>query len=482
MRRILLSLALFLFLTPALTHADPPVLAGCQMFPDDNPWNTDISGAPVHPDSAVYIANINANGGDFVHPDFGENPSYGIPWTSVLGTQPLVPISFYYPDDSDPGPYPIPSNAQVEGGGDRHVLIVEQTNCLLYEVYDAEYTGNDGTGWEAGSGAIFDLNSNDLRPEGWTSADAAGLPILPGLANCAEAESGTITHALRFTVSKTQRAFIYPATHFASSLTGAEYPPMGLRLRLKSGYNINNLDGQALAIAQALKTYGMILADNGSNWFISGETNPGCWDDDDLNRLKAIPGTAFEVIVSPPPPSEVDGDLLSNGGFEAGLPNGNRPSFWTATLKKDQRRCNQSIAISGVGTVDVADTGRCAFEFKGTGTGDSLKQVVKPGALPGGTSLQLWGMAAASGALPGSGKIKIKRIYNDNSRGSDIIDMPTGSTDYAPFNFTIVSGDAANLKKLKLKLIYNGASGKLWLDSLSIVAVSPVRTLPLPPA
>lgn len=279
-----------------------PVIGPCQVFPLDNPWNTDISSAPVHPNSVNYIANINANGGTSLHPDFGSNPSYGIPYTTVTGSQPKLNVIFDYADESDPGPYPIPPNPPIEAGGDRHILIIDTDNCQLYELYAAEYNATQDQ-WYAGSGAIFDLNSNALRPDGWTSADAAGLPIYPGLARCDEANSGTINHALRFTVNRTQRAYIYPATHFASNLTGTNYPPMGLRFRLKANYSLDGLTGQALAIAKALQKYGMIVADNGSNWFISGETNPGCWDDDQLDALKDIPGTAFEVIVSPPPPT-----------------------------------------------------------------------------------------------------------------------------------------------------------------------------------
>ncbi len=301
MRKLRLIVFTLLLALPSFgAQAAPPLVGGCQVFPSDNPWNTDISGAAVHPNSANYIANILANGGDFVHPDFGENPDYGIPWITVPGTQPKVPVTFEYDDESDPGPYPIPPNAPVEGGGDRHVIAIDTDNCVLYEIYASTYVGGAQNAWTAGSGAIFSLDTNALRPDGWTSADAAGLPIFPGLARCDEAESGVINHALRFTVNRTQKAYIYPARHFASNQTGLNYPPMGLRLRLKASYDTSGLTGQAAAIATALKTYGMILADNGSNWYISGETNPSCWNDDELNDLKAIPGSAFEVIVSPP--------------------------------------------------------------------------------------------------------------------------------------------------------------------------------------
>ncbi len=304
MRKLRLIVFTLLLTLPSFgAQAATPTVDGCQVFPPENPWNTDISNASVHPNSANYIANILANGGDNVHPDFGEDPSYGIPWITVPGTQPLVPITFDYDDESDPGPYPIPPDAPVEGGGDRHVIVIDRDDCILYEVYAATFVGGPQNAWEAGSGAIFDLDSNALRPDGWTSADAAGLPIFPGLARCDEVMSGEINHALRFTVNRTQRAYIYPARHFASNLTGTNYPPLGLRL--KANYDISGFSDQATVIAAALKRYGMILADNGSNWFISGETNPSCWNDDQLNDLKSIPGSAFEVIVSPPAVDEV---------------------------------------------------------------------------------------------------------------------------------------------------------------------------------
>jgi len=267
------------------------------MFPADNEWNRDVSGDPVDAKSADYIAFILANGGQNVHPDFGSNPEYGIPYVEVEESQAKVPVSFDYADESDPGPYPIPPDAPIEGGpnasGDRHVLVLQKGACKLYETFDSHYVG---PGWQAGSGAVFDLNSNALRPEGWTSADAAGLPILPGLVRYDEAvTAGEIRHALRFTVSKTQQAYIHPATHYASSNTDANAPPMGLRLRLEASYDLSGFTGPSLAVMKALKKYGMIVADNGSNWFISGASHAS-FDDDELGQLKGVPGSAFEVV------------------------------------------------------------------------------------------------------------------------------------------------------------------------------------------
>jgi len=276
-----------------------PVIAGCQVFPPDNPWNRDISDDPVDPNSANYIASINATSNKFLHADFGSNLDYGIPYTIVLGTQPMVPITFTaYGGESDPGPYPIPPNAPVEAGSDRHVLVLNSGNCKLYELYNAS-KDQGGPGWFADSGAIFDLSTNALRPEGWTSADAAGLPILPGLVRYDEVMSGTLKHAVRFTVWRSQKAYIHPATHYASIYTDPNLPPMGLRLRLKAGFDISGYTGQARVILEALKRYGMIVADNGSSWFITGATDPR-WNDDDLNQLKTVPGSAFEVVQSGP--------------------------------------------------------------------------------------------------------------------------------------------------------------------------------------
>ena len=270
----------------------------CAVFPPDNPWNTDISGYPVHPSSAAYIASISGSGGNgFLHADFGSNPDYGIPYVVVPASQPPVPITFIeYGDESDPGPYPVPLDAPVEAGSDRHVLALQPTRCRLYELYRAERAG---AGWEAGSGAIFHLRSNQLRPEGWTSADAAGLPILAGLARHGEVQSGRIAHALRFTASRTQRGYIHPATHFASSSSDPSLPPMGLRLRLRADYDLSRFDGGARVILEALKKYGMLLADNGTSWFISGATDPR-WDDQDLDQLKTVPGSAFEAVQTGP--------------------------------------------------------------------------------------------------------------------------------------------------------------------------------------
>jgi hypothetical protein len=238
-----------------------------------------------------------------VHPDFGsgryEGRPIGIPFQVVGSKAKRTRVSFDYADESDRGPYPIPARPRIEGGGDRHMLLVQRGTCRLYELFAAEKRGGR---WHAGSGAIFNLRSNRLRPKGWTSADAAGLAILPGLARYDEVKAGEIKHALRFTVQRTRKAFVFPARHFASDLTDPDLPAMGQRLRLKASTRIDDLPRQARIVATALKRYGMIVADNGSNWFISGAPDPG-WDNDDLHALGRLRGSDFEVVSEASPPA-----------------------------------------------------------------------------------------------------------------------------------------------------------------------------------
>ncbi len=267
----------------------------CPVFPADNPLNQEIANAPVNPNSASYIASIGLSA--HLHPDFGTNRTYGIPYTVVGPEQPQVPIRFTaFGEESDPGPYPIPPNAPVEGGGDRHVLVAQEGTCMLYELYKAHHKG---AGWTAASGAIFNLASNALRPEGWTSADAAGLPIFPLLVRYPEVQAGQIDHALRVTVPESQRGYIHPATHFASSSSDPNLPPMGLRLRLKAGYSLAGFSGESLIVLEALKRFGLIVADNGSPWFLTGAPDPR-WNDANLEEIKQVPGSEFEAVESGP--------------------------------------------------------------------------------------------------------------------------------------------------------------------------------------
>jgi hypothetical protein len=290
------------------------VLAGCPVFPADNHWNLRVDQLPVHPRSDAIVRSIGAS--DNMHADFGSGRYQGapirIPYVVVRGGQRRVPVTFDYADESDGGRYPIPPRAPIEGGhgsdGDRHVIVVDRSRCRLYELFDAHPPTCEravrasprcpgGGRWHAGAGAIFNLRSNRLRPRGHTSADAAGLPILPGLARYGEVRRGRIDHALRFTASRTRRAFVYPARHFASELTDPNLPAMGQRLRLKRGFDISRFPRQSRIVLRALKRYGMILADNGSSWYVSGAPSRG-WNNDDLHSLHGVPGSAFEVVDS----------------------------------------------------------------------------------------------------------------------------------------------------------------------------------------
>jgi hypothetical protein len=277
--------------------APGPSLGGCPMFPKTNAWNQNVSALPVRSDSATLVRNISSPGKTNLHPDFGGAGAYGIPFKIVPATQPKVPITFTaYGDESDPGPYPVPANAPIEGGaasdGDRHVLVVQQGTCHLYELGRAFWKTNH---WNADVGVNWNLKSNALRPAGWTSADAAGLPILPGLVRYDEVAAGAINHAVRFTAPVTQRGYILPATHWASSSMNPALPPMGLRLRLKASFSLAGFHGQSLVILRALKNYGMIVADNGSSWYLTGSADKR-WNDNDLNQLKTVPGSAFEAV------------------------------------------------------------------------------------------------------------------------------------------------------------------------------------------
>ena len=286
---ILFALTAFARLAPA----QAPTIGNCTVFPADNIWNTRIDQLPVHPSSSSWVATIGASSP--LHPDFGPG-TIGIPFITVPGTQTKYPATFVYKDESDPGPYAVPLNAPIEGGsgstGDRHALAIDTGACILYELYAAYPLSGS---WQATSGAIYDLLSNALRPAGWTSTDAAGLPVFAGLARYDEIVAGEIRHAIRFTVSQSQQAYVWPARHYASSLTGAQYPPMGARFRLKASFDISGFSPTNQIILTALKRYGMILADNGAPWFISGASDPR-WNNDDLHALTTIAGSNFEAV------------------------------------------------------------------------------------------------------------------------------------------------------------------------------------------
>ena len=277
-----------------------PHVRRCPVFPRSNHWNKRVDRLPVHPNSAALLRSIGLAA--YLHADFGsglyEGAPIGIPYRTVSRRQQRVPVSFEYADESDRGRYPIPRNVPIEGGreshGDRHVIVVDRDRCKLYELYAAYPTGG-GSRWRAGSGAVWRLRSNRLRPRGYTSADAAGLPIFPGLARWSEARRGSIRHALRFTAPRTRRAYIYPARHFASDETDPNLPAMGQRLRLKRGFDVSRFPRQARIVLRALKRYGMILADNGAPLYVTGAPSRG-WDDDELHALQRVHGSDFEVL------------------------------------------------------------------------------------------------------------------------------------------------------------------------------------------
>lgn len=301
---------------PRLRLGPYPGLGGCPIFPqpggsipngapslaDESAWNQDISRAPVDPNSDDYIAYINSHGGDTLHPDFGSPRRYGFPYTVAGRKTKRIHVRFTaYGDESDEGPYRIPPRAPVEGGknseGDRHVLVVDRKLCRLYELYRAFFKRTPHKHWEADSATNWNLRSRRLRTAGYTSADTAGLPIFPGLVRYDEVKKGSINHAIRVTFESTQDAWLHPASHCAGDTSNPDAPPMGLRLRLKASYDISGLSGSARVIAVALKRFGFLNADNGSNWFFSG-TSDARWRDGNLNQLKSIPGSAFEVVKS----------------------------------------------------------------------------------------------------------------------------------------------------------------------------------------
>jgi PKD repeat protein len=295
-RIFLLSGLLVLFLVSGVQAAG---IGGVRIFPQDHVWNVPVDNLPVDARSADYVSTIGRTAS--LHPDFGADLDgtgpFGIPYTIVNNSVTKKAVTFDYEDESDPGPYPIPASPLIEGGpdsdGDRHILLVHTDEKKVYELY-AAYKQPDGS-WQAGSGAIFDLTGYGLRPDGWTSADAAGLAMLPGLVRYEEVEAGEITHAIRFTAKTTQQAYIWPARHYASSQTGLQYPPMGQRFRLRASFDTSGYPPQAKVILEALKKYGMILSDNGGAWFISGVPDSR-WDDTALNTLKQVKGSDFEAV------------------------------------------------------------------------------------------------------------------------------------------------------------------------------------------
>ena len=275
-------------------NAGPPAGVNCPVFPADSFWHADVSRLPVHPRSAAWMANMGGSERR-LHPDFGpsgEAQPYGIPYAVVPGSKARVTVDFEYADESDPGPYPFGTDTPIEGGSDRHALMIDRDACVLYELFAAEWNGGSPT---AGSGAVFDLRSNALRPSTWTSADAAGFAIFPGLLRLDEVRSGRIDHPIRMTAQRTDRSFVWPARHQAGAANDPNLPPMGAWFRMKSSVDITRFRPETQVILRAFKTHGMILADNGSNWYFTGSADDG-WDSDILDELKSIPAGAFEAV------------------------------------------------------------------------------------------------------------------------------------------------------------------------------------------
>ncbi len=333
------------FILPAQT----PLYAGCAVFPANNVWNTPIDTLPVDANSGAYVNTIGASSP--AHPDFGSAVGSGIPLNVVNGSQPKVNVTFVYADESDPGPYPIPANPNIEAGSDHHLLIVDNTNCIDYELYNA--TQNRDGSWSAGSGAIFPLGSNQLRPASWTSADAAGLPILPGLVKYDEVASGTINHAIRFTAPMTADSYIWPARHQASTYSGAAYPPMGQRFRLKNSFDISSFPPHVQVILNAMKTYGIILADNGAPWFISGVPDSR-WNDDELHQLTNVTGSDFEAIDESS--LIVDPNSAQAQQNSAALPTGQ----WIHLISKKSGKCLEVPAAEATTIAAQLDQSTCS--------------------------------------------------------------------------------------------------------------------------
>jgi len=386
--------------------------SGCPLFPADNVWHADISRLRVHPRSGAYLAAIGPGAG--IRADFGsgtwDGGPIGIPYTVVPAGQPKVPVRFAYAGESDPGPYPVPPDAPVEGGpdagGDRHVLVVQAGACRLYELFDAH---RDGGGWRAGSGAVFDLRSNRLRPDGWTSADAAGLPILAGLVRYEEVARGRVDHAIRVTVDRSQAAHLWPARHHAGQ-AGASLPPMGLRLRLRAGVDLGGFPAQARVILQAMRTHGLVVADNGSSGFIGGVPDER-WDNDALRQLRRVTLADFEAVDTAPMRSSPASAAAR--GAAASAP-GARPGGPAAAGSGRRARPGSGAAalLPGVGRRSLTAEPRVPADLNGLGDltaatapgpAPAVSPTAAPGPATGGLALQLLaallGLVAAALAM-----------------------------------------------------------------------------------
>ena len=502
----------------SLAPLSAQTLGGCSMFPANNIWNTPIDTLPVSSYSAAWIASIGPSTG--LHPDFGsgtwDGAPIGIPYVLVPGSQPKVAVTFDYADESDPGPYPVPANAPIEGGststGDRHVLVVDTTNCILYELY-AAYPQPDGT-WQAGSGAIFDLKGNALRPSGWTSADAAGLPILPGLVRYDEILAGQIDHAIRFTVQTSQKAYLWPARHYASSNTSTSVPPMGARFRLKSAFNVSSFPSEVQIILNAMKKYGIIVADNGSNWYISGVPDDR-WDNSNLHLLGNVTGSNFEAV-------DESGLMIDVNSAQARVASGatlNGVTLSPSTVTGGQTTSQNSVTLLGAApaggavvtltssdpaaaavppTITVA-AGASSAAFTITtspvaaqeqvtisaGYGGSVKTAtltvvpnvvagvsVSPASVVGGAGVQ--GTATLGGPAPGAGAIV---LLGSNSAAATVPSSVTIAAGATSATFAIATSAVAASTQTIISASYSGSAKTATLTvlpaPLASVSVSP---------
>jgi hypothetical protein len=459
----------------ALADGRPaPGAPSCPMTPADSFWHADVSQVPVHAQSATWMASIGLSAG--LKADFGsglwDGGPIGIPYTTVPGSQPRVPVSFQYADESDPGPYPVPPDAPIEGGssstGDRHVLVVDRDVCRLWELYSA-YPQNGGASWTAGAGATWDLNSNAMRTLGWTSGDAAGLPILPGLVRHDEVAAGEIDHVIRFTAPRTANAYVWPASHKAAT-GGASDPPMGAWLRLKASFDISGFSQQNQVILRALKKHGMVLADNGSALFMSGVPDPS-WNNSDLNALRSVPGSAFEVVdvsslkVSstsyavagtappppPPPPPSPPVELVANPGFETGLGGWKRGHSRTTVAR----------------TCTVAHGGSCSVELGLTRSSGDASLVDSPATVQstaaGATyTASAWLRAPAGATL----RLRVRELHGGSVVRSSVATV-TGDGTWRQLVVTSAPTLAGN--SLGLEAVASlGAGSKAHVDDVSL--------------
>jgi hypothetical protein len=402
------------------------MIGSCPMLPADNIWNTPVDTLPVLSNSASMVNTIGANTG--FHPDFGSGTwnggPIGIPFITVPGTQTKYPATFYYPSESDPGPYAVPLNAPIEGGssgtGDRHAIAIDVNNCILYELFDAY---PQATMWNAGSGAIYDLRSNALRPAGWTSADAAGLPIAPGLVTYEEILTGEIKHALRFTAPQTRREYVWPARHYASSLTGSQYPRMGERLRLKASFDISPYPSDVQIILRAMKKYGIILADNGSAWYLSGKPDSR-WNNNNLRMLHNVLGSNLEAVDATV--LRIDPD--SGAARQSGVTINVTPS---SAVVRTGRKQDFNASVSGApGTVTWSVNGINAGNPI-VGTIDGNGEYWAPSAVPNPSTVTVRAASTASPTSTGQASVTILPMPSLSSVNPSPI--PVGS-------FTLVVG------------------------------------------